>query len=69
MKKYLPITLEEKIVHAENNRLEWYKCIKYLIILWAIIYLLVGCKVGLRSTSCPSHDSRWFLGKQKYYKY
>lgn len=69
MKRYIPITLEEKIIHAEANRLEWYKCIKYLIILCAIIYLLVGCNIGLRTTSCPSHDPKWFAGKQKYYKH
>lgn len=72
MRKYLPITLEEKIIHAENNRLEWYKCIKYIIILCGIIYLLAGCNVGMKNTSCPSHNSKFFFynGKQpKWYKH
>lgn len=62
-------TIEQKIMQSELNPFEWKKAIKYLIILWSIVYLLVGCNVGLKNTSCPSHNVKWYAGKQKYYKH
>lgn len=42
MRKYVPLTLEERIEHAETNRLECWKCIKLLAVLISILYLLFG---------------------------
>lgn len=68
MKKQL-YSVEDRIAHAEDNRLEWKLCIKYLVIICALAYLLVGCNIGLKGTSCPSHNPKWYAGKQKYYKH
>ncbi len=42
MKKYLPLTTEERIAHAELNGLKWKLCLKYTIILVALLFVMFG---------------------------
>lgn len=42
MRRYVPLTIDEKIEHAEAHRIEWWKCIKLLAWLIAILYFMFG---------------------------
>lgn len=62
---------EDRIAHAEESKLEWRKCAWYLIVIVSMAYLLFGCNIGLRSTSCPSHNNKFFYNghQPKWYKH
>lgn len=42
MRRYVPLTIDEKIETAEANRLEYWKCIKLLFWLIVILFCLFG---------------------------
>lgn len=70
MKKQV-YSIEDRISYAENDKIDWQKSMKYFIFICAVVYVLVSCNIGLKSTTCPSHNPNWASGgkSQKYYKH